>query len=71
MAFLDHVNSCMCKHSWLLDNFTKANHETITDKIQAVQVLLKPARSIRKNQMKLSESDNWNAKKNEEDRGDA
>ena len=49
----------------------KANHETITDKIQAVQVLLKPARSIRKNQMKLSESDNWNAKKNEEDRGDA
>lgn len=71
MAFLDHVNSGMCKNSWLLDNFMKANHETITDKIQAVQVLLKPARSIRKNQMKLSESDGWNAKKNEEDRGDA
>ena len=49
----------------------KANHETINDKIQAVQVLLKPARPIRKNQMKLSESDGWNAKKNEEDRGDA
>lgn len=68
MAFLDHVNSGMCKNSWLLDNFMKANHETITDKIQ---VLLKPARSIRKNQMKQSKSDNWHVKKNEEDRGDA
>lgn len=71
MALPDHVNSSMCKNSWLLDNFMKANHETITDKIQAVQVLLKPARSIRKNQMKLLESDDRNVKKNKEDRGDA
>ena len=69
MALLDHVNSGMCKNSWLLDNLTKANHETINDKIQAVQVLLKPARPIRKNQMKQSESDDWNVKKNEENRG--
>lgn len=70
MALLDHVNSSMRKNSWLLDNLMKANHETIADKIQEIQVLLKPARSLRKNQMKLSESDDWNVKKNE-DRGDA